>query len=92
MSVEVGEVLIVMPFGLSQTITEWLSGDRSQEIEWSTTSDKNLIYHKVELQNPATFNEINSQADWGTLYYAMGNVSVNGTVYISLVIVDDLGW
>ncbi|KAF8273635.1 hypothetical protein EI94DRAFT_1795045 [Lactarius quietus] len=53
---------------------QWLSGDQSQEIEWSTTSNKNLIYHMVGLQNPAVFNEIDTQADWGTLYYAMKSV------------------
>ncbi|KAN0141387.1 DUF1793 domain containing protein [Lactarius tabidus] len=53
---------------------QWLSGDPSQEIEWSTTSNDNVIYHTAELQNPAVFNEINTQADWGTLYYAMKSV------------------
>ncbi|KAF8263272.1 hypothetical protein EI94DRAFT_1704113 [Lactarius quietus] len=53
---------------------QWLSGDRSQEIEWSTTSNNGIIYHMVELQNPAVFSEIDTQADWGTLYYAMKSV------------------
>jgi hypothetical protein len=64
-------------------IAEWLSGDRSQQIGWSTTSNNNLIYHTVGLQNPAVFNEIDTQADWGTLYYAMKSVSDTGTICIS---------
>ena len=93
MSADVGEVLIVKPILLClKIIAEWLSGDRSQEIEWGTTSDKNIIYHTVGLQTPAIFNEIDTQADWGTLYYAMKSVSVNGTIYMSLLILDDLGW
>ncbi|KAI9464134.1 hypothetical protein BJY52DRAFT_1114957 [Lactarius psammicola] len=50
---------------------EWLSGDKGQEISWRTTSNDNVIYHEVGLKNPALFNEINTQAEWGTLYYAM---------------------
>ena len=73
-------VSIIMP--------EWLSGDRTQEIEWNTTSNINATYHTVELQNPAVFNEINSQADWGTLYYAMKSVSGSDTICISLLIVN----
>lgn len=93
MSVDVGEVLIVtlVPF-VSIIMAEWLSGDRTQEIEWNTTSNNNVIYHTIELQNPAVFNEINTQADWGTLYYAMKSVSGNGIICVSLLIVDDLGW
>ena len=73
-------------------MVEWSSGDRTQEIEWNTTSNNDATYHTIELQSPAVFNEINTQADWGTLYYAMKSVSGNSTIYISLLIVDDLGW
>ena len=93
MLADVGKVHIVQPIPLClKTIAEWLSGDRSQVIEWSTTSNNNLIYHTAGLQNPSVFNEIDTQADWGTLYYAMKSVSVNDTIFISLLIVDDLGW
>ncbi|KAH8997909.1 hypothetical protein EDB92DRAFT_1792338 [Lactarius akahatsu] len=56
---------------------EWLSADRSQEIRWSTTAIKNVIYHMAQLKNPAVFNEIGTQAEWGTLYYAMGSGGEN---------------
>jgi hypothetical protein len=93
MSVDVGELLIVIPIPLClKSIAEWLSGDRSREIGWSTTSNNNLIYHTVGLQDPAIFNEINAQADWGTLYYAMKSVSGTDTICISPLIDDDLGW
>ncbi len=89
---EVGQIIIVVPTPLFlKVIAEWLSGDKSQEIRWNTTSDNNVIYHAVGLENPAVFNEISTQAEWGTLYYAMGSVSGNGAICISLFIVDDLG-
>ncbi|KAH9064488.1 hypothetical protein EDB87DRAFT_1241631 [Lactarius vividus] len=52
---------------------EWLSGDRSHPIRWNTTrlDGDSVICHIVKLQNPAEFNEIKTQAEWGTLYYAM---------------------
>jgi hypothetical protein len=92
MSVEVGELLIIVPPPLYLNVaTEWLSGDKTQMIAWSTTNNSNLIYHSAGLENPAEFTEINNQAEWGTLYYAMKSVSYNGVICISLFIVDDLG-
>ncbi len=91
-SVEVGQIIIVVPTPLFlKVIAEWLSGDKGQEIAWSTTSDNNVIYHAIGLKNPAVFNEINTQAEWGTLYYAMKSVSGNGAICISLLMVDNLG-
>jgi hypothetical protein len=87
----VNSILSSLPLCLN-SIAEWLSGDRSQEIGWSTTSNKDLIYHTVGLQDPAVFSEINTQADWGTLYYAMKSVRDTDTIYISPLIHDDIGW
>ncbi|KAH9993299.1 hypothetical protein BJV74DRAFT_916837 [Russula compacta] len=50
---------------------EWSSGDRNQVIQWSTTSNSDVIYHSVRLLTPTDFEEISNQAEWGTLYYAM---------------------
>ncbi|KAH9020011.1 hypothetical protein EDB85DRAFT_2153324 [Lactarius pseudohatsudake] len=50
---------------------EWNSGDRSHVIRWSETSTSDVVYHTVNLQNPVVFNEINNQAEWGSVYYAM---------------------
>ncbi|KAI9434461.1 hypothetical protein H4582DRAFT_779038 [Lactarius indigo] len=55
----------------SDISAEWLSADRSQEVVWSTTTNNDVIYHTVKLQSPAVFNEISTQAEWGTLHYAM---------------------
>ena len=60
-------------------------------ILWSTTSVSNVVYHTVRLQNPVVFNEIGSMAEWGSVYYAMKSVSGNGVIYISSLIVSDLG-
>ena len=84
-------VIIPTPLCL-KIIAEWLSGDRSQVIAWNTTSNNDAVYHTASLRNQAVFNEINTQAEWGTLYYAMKSVSGNGPICISLLIVDDLGW
>ncbi|KAF8491814.1 hypothetical protein F5888DRAFT_1613303 [Russula emetica] len=50
---------------------EWNSGDRSQTIMWNSTSNADVIFHRVSLQTPAVFTEIINQAEWGNLYYAM---------------------
>ncbi|KAI9433068.1 hypothetical protein H4582DRAFT_2082873 [Lactarius indigo] len=52
---------------------EWLSGDRDQPMIWSTIGldGDSVICHTAKLQNSAEFNEIKTQAEWGTLYYAM---------------------
>ncbi|KAI0278699.1 hypothetical protein BGY98DRAFT_916673 [Russula aff. rugulosa BPL654] len=50
---------------------EWNSGDRSQKILWSSTSNADVIFHRVTLQTQTVFTEVIDQAEWGTLYYAM---------------------
>jgi len=75
-SAEVREVIVVVPcpFYLNG-VAEWLSGNRSQEIVWDATTNDDVIYHSVKLQNPEVFSEISSQAEWGTLHFAMKSVS-----------------
>ncbi|KAH9063198.1 hypothetical protein EDB87DRAFT_1681625 [Lactarius vividus] len=58
---------------------EWNSGDRGQMLRWSTTSTSDVVYHTVNLQNPAVFSEINNMAEWGSFYYAMK--SANGLTF-----------
>ena len=84
-------VIVPTPLCL-KIVAEWLSGDKNQNISWGTTSNDDVIYHTAGLKSPAVFNEINTQAEWGTLYYAMKSVSGNGPICISPLIVDDLGW
>jgi Domain of unknown function (DUF5127) len=58
-------------------VTEWSSGDRSQTLLWSSTSNADVIFHRATLQTPALFTEVKDQTDWGTLYYAMKAVRDN---------------
>ena len=60
-------------------------------IDWSTTPTSDVVFHTVRLQNPVLFEEISSQAEWGSFYYAMGSVSSIGVIYISSLIVGDIG-
>ena len=57
-----------------KVVAEWMSGDRSQVIVWSTTANSDVVYHSVNLQNQAVFNEIATQQEWGTLHIAMKSV------------------
>ncbi|KAH9065034.1 hypothetical protein EDB87DRAFT_1556192 [Lactarius vividus] len=50
---------------------EWMSANRNQIVVWDTTTTSDVVYHSVTLQNPAVFNEIATQPEWGTLHYAM---------------------
>ena len=71
MSAEVRTVVLRSSPLFLNLVTEWNSGDRSQTILWSPTSDADVVYHRVTLKTPVPFTEIINQAEWGTLYYAM---------------------
>ena len=75
-----------------KVVAEWMSGDRSQIITWSTTTNSNVVYHSVSLQNPTLFEEIATQQEWGTLHIAMKSVRENGAICISRLTVDGIGW
>ncbi|KAI0031102.1 hypothetical protein K488DRAFT_52813, partial [Vararia minispora EC-137] len=49
---------------------EWLSGDNSRIMTWSTTSTSPNIIHTSSLQNQQEYTDIVGQANWGTSYYA----------------------
>ncbi|EPT04923.1 hypothetical protein FOMPIDRAFT_1057715 [Fomitopsis schrenkii] len=55
----------------SDISAEWVSGNRSLNANWSTTSTSQIIYHQVQLQTPIELSEIDNQATDGTAYYAM---------------------
>ncbi|KZT10663.1 uncharacterized protein LAESUDRAFT_343786 [Laetiporus sulphureus 93-53] len=55
----------------SDISAEWLSGNRSAVVQWSTTPTPQVIYHTAELESPSSFTEINDQASDGRVYYAM---------------------
>jgi hypothetical protein len=71
MSAGVRAVVLLSPSLILSLVTEWNSGDRSQTIRWNSTSDADVIFHRVTLQTPELFTEVIDQAEWGTLYYAM---------------------
>ncbi|KAL0949421.1 hypothetical protein HGRIS_009482 [Hohenbuehelia grisea] len=51
---------------------EWVSGDNSLGVNWSTTTGSTLV-HQVQLQNPARYTEINDHTQYGSAYYATTN-------------------
>jgi hypothetical protein len=77
MSAEVCPIVLRSASFLLSFVTEWNSGDRTQQILWSPTISDNAVFHSVGLQKQGelAFAEILDQAEWGTLYYAMKNVS-----------------
>ena len=75
-----------------KVVAEWMSGDRSQIVIWSTTTNSDVVYHSVTLQNPTLFEEIDTQQEWGTLHIAMKSVRGNGATCIWRLTVDGVGW
>ncbi|KAI0036147.1 hypothetical protein K488DRAFT_41792 [Vararia minispora EC-137] len=49
---------------------EWVSGDRSENITWSTELHGSSIYHAVTAAVQHPYEEFGAQANWGTVYYA----------------------
>jgi hypothetical protein len=71
-------VLICPYYLLTVTMTiEWISGDGDPitSVYSTATTDRGVIYHSIKFSEPVTFTEVLDQAGWGTLYYAMKNVS-----------------
>ncbi|TFY77749.1 hypothetical protein EWM64_g6266 [Hericium alpestre] len=50
---------------------EWLSGDQSLKMQWKTVANSDIMYHQANLINETYFEEIQQQAQWGTVYYGM---------------------
>ena len=74
-SVEVLAIILQSLSFLLSFVTEWLSGDRTQKMLWNMTLDSSAIYYNVTLQSPAEFTEILDRPEWGSLYFAIPNVS-----------------
>ena len=53
---------------------EWVSGDRSENITWSTDLHASSIYHAVTASIQHPYEEFGAQANWGTVYYATQQV------------------
>jgi hypothetical protein len=56
----------------------------------SVTSNTDVIYHTISFWDPVVFSENAYLLGWGTLYFAMKNVS-DDSLYISFLIVTGLG-
>ena len=56
-------------------LAEWLSGSRNAKVNWTSPGQSdNMVYHQVQLEDPAPFQEYSSQASDGIAYYAMSTV------------------
>ena len=60
----------VCPIRITDLATEWASGDRSQQVEWSYSTAGDTAYHQFARQTQAAFSEQGDQAEWGDWYYA----------------------
>jgi len=78
MSLGVRQIVLRVMSRLVDITAEWTSGNRTQHIQSYMTSNTDVIYHAVSLRNPTVFGEVDVQAEWGTLYYAMKSVSDSG--------------
>ncbi|VDC04719.1 unnamed protein product [Peniophora sp. CBMAI 1063] len=58
---------------------EWASGDRSQNVTWSTTTTDDVMYHSISTINQMPYREVLAQSAWGTVYYATQKTP--GTTY-----------
>lgn len=58
-------------------LEEWLDGFHHAEVNWTSSGEHDsMVYHQVQLVNPAPFQEYESQASDGTVYYVMPTVSL----------------
>ncbi|KAI0930164.1 hypothetical protein AcV5_006948 [Taiwanofungus camphoratus] len=55
----------------SDISAEWLSGNRTALVNWTSIVTNNDVYHQIQLQSPSPSMEISNQAEDGTAYYAM---------------------
>ncbi|KAM5534566.1 hypothetical protein V8D89_011770 [Ganoderma adspersum] len=67
----------------SDISAEWVSGDRSSNVQWSTESTAKSSYHKIQLQNPQNDTEIVDQAQDGTVYYAISTIDAPEPIFLS---------
>ncbi|EPS94710.1 hypothetical protein FOMPIDRAFT_1054860 [Fomitopsis schrenkii] len=62
----------------SDISAEWVSGDDSLTVNWSTTGG-DLVFHQVQLAQQADFTEISDHIQQGSAYY--GTLNTNGLTY-----------
>jgi hypothetical protein len=54
----------------SSVVLEFVSGDRSDSVQWNYGTTDNIAYHEVFKQTPLLFSEKSNQGEWGNWYYA----------------------
>ncbi|KAF9268096.1 DUF1793-domain-containing protein [Marasmius fiardii PR-910] len=62
----------------SDTSAEWVSGDSALAANWTTTTD-GILAHRIQLQNPQNYQEVNEQIQHGSFYYS--TLSGSGVSY-----------
>ena len=55
------------------TCIEWVSGDRTAGVKWSTSPQNTgtSLVHQIQLQSPTQFTENSDQAEDSTVYYGI---------------------
>ena len=54
---------------------DWASGDSSNIVDWTHQDTGSTLYAQTQMHQPQQFQEFNSQAEDGTVFYAMSKVS-----------------
>jgi hypothetical protein len=80
------KIVLRSPYCPLTVATEWLSGyddQSSPDQYWRYISIPEVQFHIIAPSNSeqVEFGEVFDQAEWGTLYFAMKNVSDNGSLY-----------
>ncbi|KAJ7129526.1 DUF1793-domain-containing protein [Mycena epipterygia] len=57
----------------SDISAEWVSGDNSLTVNWSSTTTGSVLTHQVQLENPTVFAEINDHTQYGSAFYSTSN-------------------
>jgi hypothetical protein len=68
-------LLLVLQLTSSPLLSEWVSGDRTNIVQWEYGVFENVSYHKMYRQTQLLFSEINDQAEWGDWYWTTDNVA-----------------
>ncbi|KAF8485559.1 DUF1793-domain-containing protein [Gautieria morchelliformis] len=49
---------------------EWVSGDNSLAVNWTTATEGDIITHQVQLENQQVFTEVADHTQYGAAYYS----------------------
>ncbi|KAJ7781099.1 hypothetical protein B0H16DRAFT_1710344 [Mycena metata] len=57
----------------SDISAEWVSGDNTLTVNWTSTTTGSILTHQVQLENPTVFGEINDHTQYGSTFYSTPN-------------------